>query len=115
TPTTCQAAFHTYRVEIDRSTSPEEIRWYLDGMQFWQVSSNQMDATTWANAVDHAFFIIFDVAVGGAFPDALAGGPTPTAATASGVPMLVDYFRVYLHPNPGRAPSYTPDYERQLG
>lgn len=94
-PTTCQAAFHTYRIEVDRSTSPEEIRWYLDGVQFWQVYSNNagMDATTWANAVDHGFFIIFDVAMGGAFPAALGG--SVTSSTASGVPMLVDYVRVY--------------------
>jgi beta-glucanase (GH16 family) len=100
-PTTCQAAFHTYRVEIDRSTSPEEIRWYLDGVQFWQVYSNNpgMDPTTWANAVDHSFFIILDVAMGGGWPG------NPTAATQSGVPMLVDYVRVYTS---GGSTSPTP-------
>ncbi len=91
TGTTCQAGFHTYRVEVDRSSSPETIRWYLDGVQFWQVSSNNagMDATTWANAVDHGFFIILDVAMGGSWPG------NPTSSTSSGVPMLVDYVRVY--------------------
>ncbi len=90
-PTTCQAAFHTYRVEVDRSTSPEEIRWYLDGVQFWQVYSNTsgMDATTWANAVDHGFFIILNVAMGGSWPG------SPTSSTQSGAPMLVDYVHVY--------------------
>ncbi len=34
-----------------------------------------MDATTWANAVDHPFFIIFDLAMGGGFPAAFGGGP----------------------------------------
>ncbi len=97
TGTTCQAGFHTYRVEIDRSTSPEEIRWYLDGVQFWQVYSNNagMDATTWANAVDHSFFIILNVAMGGAFPNAICGCTSPTSSTASGDPMLVDYVRAY--------------------
>ncbi|GHO99668.1 hypothetical protein KSF_097160 [Reticulibacter mediterranei] len=60
----CQTAFHTYRVEIDRSVSPEQIRWYLDGNNFFTVSANQVDATTWANAVDHGFFIILNVAMG---------------------------------------------------
>lgn len=88
----CQVGQHTYRIEVDRSTSPEEIRWYLDGRQYWQVFSNNpgIDATTWANAVNHPFFIIFNVAMGGSFP----GGP-PTASTASGIPMIVDYVRVY--------------------
>jgi beta-glucanase (GH16 family) len=91
--TTCQAGFHTYRVEYDRSVSPEKLRWYLDGVQFWQLNSNQVGATTWANALHHGFFIIFDVAIGGAFPAAFGGGPT--AATTSGIPMLVNYVRVY--------------------
>jgi beta-glucanase (GH16 family) len=87
----CQGTFHTYRVEIDRSTSPEQIRWYLDGVQYWQVFSNNagMDATTWANAVDRGVFIIFDVAMGGCFPG------NPTASTASGVPMVVNFVRVF--------------------
>ena len=87
----CQGTFHTYRVEIDRSTSPEEIRWYLDGQQYWKVDSNSsgMDATTWANAVDHGFFIILNVAIGGGWPG------NPNASTASGVPMVVDYVRTY--------------------
>jgi beta-glucanase (GH16 family) len=87
----CQGALHTYRVEIDRRVSPEEIRWYLDGVQYWQVFSNNadMDATTWAKAVDRGVFIIFNVAMGGSFPG------NPTASTASGVPMVVDYVRVF--------------------
>jgi hypothetical protein len=90
-PTTCQAGFHTYRVEVDRSTSPEEVRWYLDGKEFWHVDSNRsgMDAKTWSNAVDQSFFIILNVAMGGGWPG------NPTAATKSGVPMLVDYVHVY--------------------
>ena len=87
----CQGAFHTYRVEIDRSTSPEEIRWYLDGRQYWQVNCNQagVDATTWANAVDHGFSIILNVAMGGSWPG------NPTASTFSGAPMVIDYVRVF--------------------
>ncbi len=112
TGTTCQAGFHTYRVEIDRSTSPEQIRWYLDGVQFWQVSSNTsgMDATTWANAVDHSFFIILNVAMGGAFPNAICGCTSPSSATASGVPMLVDYVRAYTSGGStgGTTPTPTP-------
>jgi beta-glucanase (GH16 family)/23S rRNA A1618 N6-methylase RlmF len=90
-PVSCQDGFHTYRVEIDRSTSPEEIRWYLDGAQYWQVSSDTagMDATTWANAVDHEFSIILNVAMGGQWPG------NPTESTFSGAPMVVDYVKVY--------------------
>ncbi len=102
----CQTAFHTYSVIVDRSVSPEQIRWYLDGVNYFTVSANQVDATTWSNAVDHAFFIIFDLAMGGGFPNGVAGHTTPTSATASGGSMLVDYVRVLT--TTGSAPSPTP-------
>ncbi|MBT3154298.1 carbohydrate-binding protein [Streptomyces sp. CHD11] len=90
--TTCQAGFHTYRLEWDRSTSVEEIRFYLDGNNFHTVRENQVDATTWANATNHGYFIILNVAMGGGFPDAFGGGPD--AGTQPGHSMLVDYVQV---------------------
>ena len=110
----CQTAFHTYSVIIDRSVSPEQIRWYLDGANYFTVNANQVDPTTWANAVDHGFFIIFDLAMGGGFPNAFGGGPT--SATQSGVPMLVDSVSVYtaggstggVTPTPPPSPTATP-------
>ncbi|MGW5350348.1 discoidin domain-containing protein [Streptomyces sp. NPDC004031] len=89
----CQTGYHTYAVEIDRSTSPEQIRYYLDGANYFTVNSSQVDAATWANAVDHSFYIIFDLAIGGGFPAAFGGGPN--AATVSGGQMNVDYVAVY--------------------
>ncbi|WP_371663789.1 glycoside hydrolase family 16 protein [Streptomyces sp. NBC_00280] len=90
--TTCQAGFHTYRMEWDRSVSPEAIRFYVDGTNYHTVTANQVDATTWANATNHGFFIILNVAMGGAFPAAFGGGPD--ANTVSGRPMVVDYVQV---------------------
>ena len=84
-----QTAFHTYRMEFDKSVSPQEIRWYVDGIQRHVVRSSQVDATTWRNATNHGFFVILNVAIGGGWP----GNPTP--ATVSGGTMLVDYVRVY--------------------
>lgn len=86
---TCQSSFHTYAMEWDRSTSPQKIRFYVDNTLYHTVSSDQVDATTWNNATDHGFFIILNVAIGGGWPG------NPTRATASGVPMLVDYVAVY--------------------
>ncbi len=86
---TLQSAFHTYRVEYDRSVSPQQTRYYLDGRNFFTVLSNQVDATTWNNATNHGFFIILNVAMGGGWPG------NPTGRTVSGAPMLVDYVRVY--------------------
>jgi beta-glucanase (GH16 family) len=103
----CQSAFHTYRFEWDRSVNPNQLRWYVDGQQFHQVSQNQFDAGTWANMTNHAgYFIILNVAIGGAFPNALAG-QTPVAATASGVPMVVDYVAVWTRGGGGTTPPPT--------
>ncbi|WP_211280555.1 glycoside hydrolase family 16 protein, partial [Mycobacterium shinjukuense] len=85
-------SFHTYAVEFDRSTSVEQLRWYLDGNNFFTINSDQVPATDWSNATHHGFFVILNVAIGGAFPAAFGGGPT--AATVSGQPMLVDYVSV---------------------
>jgi beta-glucanase (GH16 family) len=101
--TGCQTGFHTYRMEFDRSVSPEEIRWYLDGVKFFTVNSSQMDATTWSNATNHGFFILLDLAMGGGFPAAFGGGPD--SSTLSGGTMLVDYVRVYYSSTPTPTPS----------
>ncbi|MFE4172182.1 glycoside hydrolase family 16 protein [Streptomyces sp. NPDC056909] len=103
----CQSAFHTYRFEWDRSATPNELRWYVDDQLFHTVRQNQVDAGTWANMTDHAgYFLLLNVAIGGAFPDAL-GGPTPTAATVPGRPMLVDYVGVWTRGG-GSTPSEPP-------
>ena len=89
----CQTGFHTYAVEIDRSSSPERIRWFLDGANYFTLSQDRVDASTWSNAVDHPFFIIFDLAMGGGFPAAFGGGPN--GSTVSGGAMKIDYLAVY--------------------
>jgi hypothetical protein len=89
----CKSGYHTYAVEIDRSTSPEQIRFYLDGANFYTMLSTQVDATTWNNAIHHNFTPIYDLAIGGGFPAAFGGGPT--AATVSGGHLDVDYIAVY--------------------
>ncbi|WP_020135556.1 glycoside hydrolase family 16 protein [Streptomyces sp. 351MFTsu5.1] len=99
---TCQSAFHTYTMEWDRSVSPETIRFYVDGTQFHSVNASQVDATTWANATNHGYFVILNVAMGGAFPDAFGGGLD--SGTQSGVPMVVDYVQVLSAGGGGTTP-----------
>ncbi len=89
----CQTGFHTYALEWDKSVSPEQLRWYLDGNNFFTISQNQVDANSWTQATNHGYMIILNVAMGGGFPAAFGGGPT--GSTVSGVPMLVDYVAVY--------------------
>ncbi len=89
----CLTSFHTYRVEWDRSVVPQVLRWSLDGNVYFTLSQAQVNAQSWTAATNHGYMIILNVAIGGGFPAAFGGGPT--AETVSGVPMLVDFVRVY--------------------
>jgi hypothetical protein len=121
---TCQSGFHTYSMEWDRSVSPEAIRFYVDGVNYHTVTAAQMDATTWANATNHGYFLILNVAMGGGFPAAFGGGPT--SATQPGHPMVVDYVQVLstgggstTPPPTGNRDAYSPiqaeSYDSQSG
>jgi beta-glucanase (GH16 family) len=87
-----QNDFHIYRIEFDKSVVPQQLRWYVDGVQQHTVLSSQVDEAAWDTATNHGFFIILNVAIGGDW----AGNPT--SSTASGGTMLVDYVRVYTSP-----------------
>ncbi|WP_405621857.1 glycoside hydrolase family 16 protein [Streptomyces sp. NBC_00076] len=100
--TTCQSGFHTYTMEWDRSASPEAIRFSVDGVNYHTVTANQVDATTWTNATNHGFFVILNVAMGGAFPDAFGGGLD--GDTRSGAPTVVDYVQVLSSGGGGTTP-----------
>jgi beta-glucanase (GH16 family) len=102
----CQSAFHTYRFEWDRSVTPNEFRWYVDDQQYHRVSQSQLPAQTWADMTEHAgYFILLNLAMGGAFPDGVAGHQTPTAATVPGHSMLVDYVAVWTRGGGGTDPA----------
>jgi len=92
----CQAGFHTYSVIIDRrDQSDQQIRWYLDGKEFYSVSESQVGAAVWDEAVDHGFSIILDVALGGTYPDTACGCSAPDHTTTSGGTMVVRSVAVY--------------------
>lgn len=76
--------FHTFAVEWE----PDEIRWYLDGSQYFRLTPAQLpEGSRWV--FDHPFFLLLNVAVGGGWP----GYPDET--TRFPQVMLVDYVRVY--------------------
>ncbi|MGS2618035.1 carbohydrate-binding protein [Micromonospora sp. LZ34] len=106
---TCQSAFHTYRFEWDASVSPQQLRWYVDGQLYHTVSQSRVGEPYWSQMTSHAgYFLLLNVAMGGAFPNGVAGGATPTAATVPGRPMLVDYVAVYSRGGGSTPPPTTP-------
>ncbi|MEV7420756.1 SGNH hydrolase domain-containing protein [Streptomyces sp. NPDC089919] len=89
---TCRTAFHTYAVEVDRTPGAEEVRWYLDGRVHHRVAARELPAETWRQAVDHGLFLILNVAIGGALPQADGAPPTPTPEP--GHPLRIDHVTV---------------------
>ncbi|HZU82769.1 MAG TPA: glycoside hydrolase family 16 protein [Polyangiaceae bacterium] len=78
-------AFHTYAVEWE----PSAIRFYVDDQLYeTQTPSNTPAGGTWEFG-GHPFFLLLNVAVGGAFPGA------PDSTTVFPQTMKVDWVRVY--------------------
>jgi hypothetical protein len=104
----CQTGYNTYTVIVNRTnTSAESITWYLNGTQFFQVNENQVPVATWQAAIDHNFSIIFDLAMGGGYPNGVCGCSTPTSATSSGATMSVAYVAAYQTAGGGGGPTVT--------
>jgi beta-glucanase (GH16 family) len=78
------ANYHVYAIEWN-STS---VRWFVDGVQFYQVTKSQVQG--FGNWVfDHPMFLILNVAVGGNWPG------NPDGSSTFPQRMYVDYIRVY--------------------
>src|SRR6202035_623005 len=96
-PTTgCQTGYNTYSVIIDRTnTSAETLQFLMDGTVESTITEASVGTAAWQAAIDHGFFIIWDLAMGGNYPDGVSGTTTPTAATSSGAAMSAAYVAVY--------------------
>jgi hypothetical protein len=96
-PTTgCQTGYNTYSVIIDRTnTSAETLQFLMDGTVESTITEASVGTAAWQAAIDHGFFIIWDLAMGGNYPDGISGMTTPTAATTSGALMSAAYVAVY--------------------
>ncbi|MFI1094598.1 ricin-type beta-trefoil lectin domain protein [Streptomyces sp. NPDC020917] len=110
----CQSGFHTYSMILDRTnTSAESITFYLDGSAYFTVTEGQVGASTWQQAFDHNMMIIFDLAMGGGFPNGVCGCTSPSGATTSGGTMSVGYVAAYStsggggNPPPGNGKAIT--------
>jgi hypothetical protein len=96
-PTTgCQTGFNTYSVIINRTnTSAEYLQFLMDGTVEDTITEASVGTTAWQEAIDHGFFIILDLAMGGNYPDGECGCTAPSSATTSGGTMSVAYVAVY--------------------
>jgi hypothetical protein len=92
----CQTGYHTYSVIVDRTnTSAESLQFLMDDTVESTITEASVGTTAWQEAIDHGFFIIFDLAMGGNYPNGICNCTTPTSATTSGASMSVGYVAVY--------------------
>ena len=70
-PTTgCQTGYNTYSVIINRTnTSAETLEYVMDGVVEDTITEASVGTTAWQEAIDHGFYIIFDLAMGGNYPN----------------------------------------------
>ncbi len=98
----CQTGYHTYTmIENRTNASNESITFYLDGTQYFSVSESQIGTSTWQAAYDHNLSIIFDLAMGGGFPNGVCNCTSPSGSTSSGGTMSVQYVAAYTTPGSG--------------
>ena len=96
--------YNTYSVIVNRTnTSDESITWYLNGTAYFTATESQVGTATWQAAVDHGFFLILDVAIGGGYPNGVCGCTSPSSSTSSGAAMSVGYVAVYTTTGSGGA------------
>ena len=92
----CQTGYHTYSMILDRTNaSNESITFYLDGNSYFTVTEGQVGTSTWQQAFDHNLSIIFDLAMGGGFPNGVCGCTSPSGSTTSGGTMSIAYVAAY--------------------
>jgi len=100
----CQTRYNTYSVIINRTKPGDEsITWYLNGNAFRTVTESQVGTATWHAAVDHGFFLILQLGIGGNYPNGACACTTPSGQTAAGAPMSVGYVAVQTSSGTGPA------------
>ena len=114
-PTTgCQTGYNTYSVIVNRvNTSAEYLEFVMDGTVESTITEASVGTTAWQEAIDHGFFIIFDLAMGGNYPDGICDCTAPSSATSSGASMSIQYVAVYEEGG-NSTPTATPTASGQI-
>lgn len=106
--TNLSSDFHVYTMEWE----PDEIRWYIDGVRYYRVTSG-----TWYSSAapsnprapfDTPFHLLLNLAVGGNWPG------NPDASTTFPATMQVDYVRVSQRPPKGPYSGSVPDVTTRI-
>src|SRR5579863_4251207 len=92
----CDTGYHTYSVIVDRTnTSAEFLQFLMDGTVESTITEASVGTAAWQAAIDHGFFILWDLAMGGNYPNGICNCTSPTSATSSGGTISAAYVAVY--------------------
>lgn len=95
--------YHVYSVVWEE----DNIKWYVDGKFFFKATRDQWDSAAAPNnpnaPFDQPFYLIMNLAIGGAFDGGRTPDPSDIPAT-----MQVDYVRVYKAGQGGQNPGNVP-------
>jgi hypothetical protein len=90
------SGYHTYSVIINRTNySAEYLQFLMDSQVVQTITEAQVGVTAWKEAMDHGFYIVLYVAMGGTYPNLECNCTSPTAQTASGEVMSIGDLAVY--------------------
>jgi beta-glucanase (GH16 family) len=93
--TPCDSGYNTYSVIINRvNTKAEFAQFLMDGTMVATVTEAHVGTAVWQQAIDHGFFIILDLAVGGDYPAGMCHCTVPNAKTVPAT-LSVAYVAVY--------------------
>lgn len=92
----CLSGYHTYSAIVNRTnTKAEYLQFLMDGKVVETITEASVGVAAWQKAIDHGFFLVLYLSIGGTYPNAMCDCTTPTARTASGRTMTVKYVAVY--------------------
>ncbi|ATY58949.1 Carbohydrate binding family 6 [Cordyceps militaris] len=88
--------WNVFAWEMDRRRPEERMTWFVNDQPRFVLKQSDM-GKYWGSVANTKMFLLLNVAVGGAFPDGIAGFRTPTNETIGGLDaaMEVDYVAVY--------------------
>jgi hypothetical protein len=83
-------------VIVDRTNqNAESLQFLMDGKVEKTVTEAEVGTADWKAAIDHGFYILLDLAMGGNYPDSDCNCTGPTSSTTSGGQLKVAYVAVY--------------------
>ncbi|KYK58771.1 glucan endo-1,3-beta-glucosidase A1-like protein [Drechmeria coniospora] len=92
--------WHTFSWEVDRRPGlrEETMTWFIDGRKHWTLKQSDLrSSSAWKALAQNSKMLLLNVAVGGSFPDAVAGYKTPTSRTVGGDGASMEVAWVYAY------------------